>query len=944
MNINSIRRFLRLPTPGVPDDSAFVAWLTNVITVGLLAVIVTFAVPIILAQLELGSRYAVLMIVTCTVCAGVLMLNRRGKTRLAAIVLIVLLWLSTTVGMFTAGGIQAPIFAGYFIVVLLSGLLLGSRAGLILAVASLASSGLAVWAVEQGWLTHQVEYGPPARLAIGGFFLIVLAIVQSLAAQTTRSALGQARQELAQRRESETKFRSFVEQSLDGLVMTDEHGIVVEWNQAQEQLSDLARQEAIGRPLWEVQARLLSPQVATPDYVARIQPLVLSALQTGEAPFVGAVHEVEVPRRDGARTIVQQVTFRIKTERGYSLGSTTRDITERKQAEETMRRRADEMSLLYRLGISLAAGQDLYSTLHALQAEIIPLIQADALFVAIYDQATDMVSYPIFFDQGHPIIEPSRRLRDQPGLTGAVIFRGKTLYLPDIMTPEVQETYHPIDDNTLILHTFLGVPLVSNERIVGAVSAQSSRMDAYTPDQIQLVENIAIQAALAIDKARLVEQLQQELVERKRAEQATQRRVEQLATMNEIGRAVSTLQNLESVLEIIYRQVQRIASVDAFYISLYDPDHDQISFPLMYDLGVRYQEPAIPLRPDTWLAHVIRTGEPFMLHRTAEQLQMPQDRGLGNMARRSASILIVPLWLGERVFGVLSVQSYTVNAYSDEIAEILTGIGLQAAIAIQNAQLYEQAHQEIAERKRAQAEREKLIVELENKNFELERFTYTVSHDLKAPLITIRGFLGFVEKDALAGNVERVRADMTRIIEATDKMQRLLAELLELSRIGRMMNSPQAVPFETIVRDALELVRGQLDARGVQVEIAPNLPTVYGDRARLVEVVQNLLDNAAKFMGEQPNPRIEIGQRGALGDADGRPILFVRDNGVGIEPQYHDQVFGLFNKLDAQTEGTGVGLALVKRIVEVHGGRIWVESGGVGQGAMFCFALPARAQ
>jgi PAS domain S-box-containing protein len=438
-----------------------------------------------------------------------------------------------------------------------------------------------------------------------------------------------------------------------------------------------------------------------------------------------------------------------------------------------------------------------------------------------------------------------------------------------------------------------------------------------------------------------------DITERKRAEEAlkqyaeqAQRRAEQLATMNEIGRAVSTLQGLDSVMEIIYRQVQRIAPVDAFYVGLYDPEHEQVTFPLMYDMGSRYSEPALPLAEAPWMAHVIHTGKPFMLHRTVEDLQTPFLGGIGNVQRKSASILIVPLWRGERVMGVLSVQSYTLNAYTDEHAEILTGIGHQAAIAIENAQLYEQAQQEIAERRRVQAEREQLIAELEAQNAELERFAYTVSHDLKTPLVTIRGFLGLVDKDAREGNVERLKTDMARITEATDKMQRLLSELLELSRIGRLMNPPQAMPFEAIVREAVGLVRGRIEVRGVQVDIASNLPTVYGDRARLVEVVQNLMDNAAKFMGDQSNPRIEIGQRGF--DADGRPVLFVRDNGIGIEPQYHERVFGLFNKLDTQSEGTGVGLALVKRIVEVHGGRIWVESEGMGKGSTFYFTIPAN--
>jgi PAS domain S-box-containing protein len=245
---------------------------------------------------------------------------------------------------------------------------------------------------------------------------------------------------------------------------------------------------------------------------------------------------------------------------------------------------------------------------------------------------------------------------------------------------------------------------------------------------------------------------------------------------------------------------------------------------------------------------------------------------------------------------------------------------------------------DISMRKQVELEREKLIKELEDKNAELERFTYTVSHDLKSPLITIRGFLGFLEKDAQAGNLDRLRADIQRISDATSRMQRLLDDLLELSRVGRLLNPAREIPFEAIAREAVELVRGRLAARGIQVEIAPNLPMVYGDRTRLIEVVQNLVDNAAKFMGDQPEPRIIIG---VLGDEQAEmPIFFVQDNGTGIDPQYHERIFGLFNKLDTQSEGTGVGLALVKRIINMHGGHIWVESEGPGQGSTFLFTLP----
>jgi chemotaxis family two-component system sensor kinase Cph1 len=245
------------------------------------------------------------------------------------------------------------------------------------------------------------------------------------------------------------------------------------------------------------------------------------------------------------------------------------------------------------------------------------------------------------------------------------------------------------------------------------------------------------------------------------------------------------------------------------------------------------------------------------------------------------------------------------------------------------------AVQDITERKKVEAEREALIRELEAKNAELERFAYTVSHDLKSPLITIRGFLSFVEQDAVAGNLERVRADLGRIRDAVDKMQRLLSELLELSRIGRVVNPPQTLAFAALVQEAVALVAGRLRQRGVAVAVAAGLPTVWGDRARLVEVLQNLVDNAAKFMGEQRQPRVEIGVR----EQAGEKVFFVRDNGIGIDPRFRDRVFGLFEKLDPDSEGSGVGLALIKRIVDQHHGRVWVESEGKGMGTTVCFTL-----
>jgi len=244
----------------------------------------------------------------------------------------------------------------------------------------------------------------------------------------------------------------------------------------------------------------------------------------------------------------------------------------------------------------------------------------------------------------------------------------------------------------------------------------------------------------------------------------------------------------------------------------------------------------------------------------------------------------------------------------------------------------------ITKQKEVEAQRETLIKELEAKNSELERFTYTVSHDLKAPLITMGGFLGFLEQDALSGNNERLKFDIQRISDANLKMQQLLNELLELSRIGRLINLPEDIPFEQIVSEALSRVESRLNQKQVEVRVGSGLPVVRGDRIRLVEVVQNLVDNAAKFMGSQANPRIEIG----VGTRENKVVLFVRDNGIGIDPRFHEKIFALFDKLDPKAEGTGIGLALVRRIIEVHGGKIWVES-DPGKGATFFFTLPEAA-
>ena len=228
--------------------------------------------------------------------------------------------------------------------------------------------------------------------------------------------------------------------------------------------------------------------------------------------------------------------------------------------------------------------------------------------------------------------------------------------------------------------------------------------------------------------------------------------------------------------------------------------------------------------------------------------------------------------------------------------------------------------------------------ELEERTGDLERFTYTVSHDLKSPVVTIKSFLGFLEQDLAASDAEKITKDIGYIRSAAEKMEEQLDELLQLSRLGRHVNPPTRVPFQELVQEALTLVAGRLAAHGVAVRVEPTDLTLFGDRPRLVEIWQNLVDNAVKYRSPHAPPTIAIG----LEQTTAGPVFHVSDNGLGIDPCHHDKIFGLFDQLNPASEGSGLGLALVKRIVEMYKGRIWVESEGCGAGgSRFRFTLPA---
>jgi PAS domain S-box-containing protein len=237
---------------------------------------------------------------------------------------------------------------------------------------------------------------------------------------------------------------------------------------------------------------------------------------------------------------------------------------------------------------------------------------------------------------------------------------------------------------------------------------------------------------------------------------------------------------------------------------------------------------------------------------------------------------------------------------------------------------------DITERKRAEEELRRI-------NEELNNFVDMVSHDLKNPIMSIQGFCFLLLERYKEQLADRGRRYVDQIQTSVDQMQLLVSDLLELSRVGRVVSTMEEVSSADIVRKAAISLKGRLEAKGVELVVGDNLPKIYCDPGRMYQVIENLLINAEKFMGNTAPPRIEIGYKD-VGDAH---CFYVRDNGIGIDPRHHRKIFEMFCRLEeiGDAEGTGLGLAIVERVLKSHGGRIWVES-QKGRGATFYFTLP----
>jgi signal transduction histidine kinase len=318
-------------------------------------------------------------------------------------------------------------------------------------------------------------------------------------------------------------------------------------------------------------------------------------------------------------------------------------------------------------------------------------------------------------------------------------------------------------------------------------------------------------------------------------------------------------------------------------------------------------------------------------HHTREILFVP-DVAVDADFQRSAfkglavrSILASPVFTKDRVFGtVLLFWWRTTRDIADADLTLMTALSRQAALALDNGRLL--------------AETTAQAAALRDKNRELDSFVYTASHDLKAPLVTIQGMAGLVLDELGPTLPPDGRHYLERISASTRQMERLIQDLLALSRIGHEARPAEDVHLGELLDEIVADFGETLRAKNIKVTVR-DLPIVFAIRVQMEQIFRNLVSNAIKYMGDAAAPEIEIGtiDRGAEVEC------WVRDTGIGIPAEYHEKVFEIFQRLkDVDVEGSGVGLPIVKKIIEAAGGRIWVESER-GQGATFRFTWPGGA-
>jgi signal transduction histidine kinase len=522
-----------------------------------------------------------------------------------------------------------------------------------------------------------------------------------------------------------------------------------------------------------------------------------------------------------------------------------------------------------------------------------------------------------------------RHYRDRSTGLGRMILDRRPAHIVDLMEEPAYREGNPARVATVKLggaRTFLAVPMLKEGRLVGGIVIYRREVQPFTEKQIDLVQTFANQAVIAIENVRLFKELQERTRELART-------VEQLQALSAVGQTVSSTLDLGRVLPTIAEHAAQLSESDGAAIYEYDEQ-----------TGVFHLRASRNLEPEVvenLRARPVRVGE-GALGRAAATREPVQFADIGiagaytgplrDILLRAGwrAVLAVPLLREDHIVGGLVVNRATPGEFSPETVELLKTFGTQSTLAIQNARLFE----EIGEKSQ----------QLEVANRHKSEFLANMSHELRTPLNAIIGF-SEVLVERMFGELNEKQDEYLRDIFSSGRhLLSLINDILDLSKIeaGKMELELGRFDLHAALENALTLVKGRAGTHGIALglDVDRRLGEFVGDERKIKQVLVNLLSNAVKFTPE--GGRVEV----RAAPADGGVEIAVSDTGIGIAPEDQEAVFEEFRQVGTdyarKREGTGLGLALTKRIIELHGGRIWVKS-EVGKGSTFTFSLPERS-
>ena len=591
------------------------------------------------------------------------------------------------------------------------------------------------------------------------------------------------------------------------------------------------------------------------------------------------------------------------------------------EASEAAELLAAENGLLAEIGRIITSSLDINEVYEGFAQQVRRLIPFDRIAISV----VDMESNSFVNEYVLGVYAEGREEGDRVGLAGTMvgyaIERGEAVILQGDLK-ELERRFPRMVRSGL--KSVLASPILFKNEVLGVIHLRSLTDNAYSDHHADLIEKVAAQIAPAIANSQLYAQ-------HMAAEAEANRLARQNATIAEIGRIISSSLEVEEVYAGFAEQTRNLIPFDRISINLILGETDD--FMPAYVFGTAVQGRGVgevsPLR-GTLSEKVCRQRRAITYHSDSKEETLKRFHGLSREHGIGLrSFLSVPLIYGDEVIGILNFRSLKNNAYSDHDAEVGELIAAQIAGAIANSRL----HAETVERDiilQQQAE------ELVRSNADLEQFAYAASHDLQEPLRVIAGYVHLLE-ERYADQLDQDARDFIGFtVDATHRMRTLINDLLEYSRVESHGSPFETVDCDSALSEAMADLEMSITESGAVITSDP-LPDVYGDRVQIAHVLENLIANAIKFRREDAPPVIHVS---SCRDDEGWQIS-VKDNGIGIRPLYHDRIFGMFKRAHKRSKypGTGIGLALCSKMVERHGGRMWVDS-QVGQGSTFYFTIP----